>query len=246
MRAKGTIELALGLFAAISVWGAVRPQRVTAAPGSGARPAPQASAAVTAAPDSSSPALERRPRYRVEPGDVLSLEFPYTPEMNQTVTITPDGYVSLRGIGPYYARGKTTPELSAGLEGAYAKILRNPVVTVDLKNFQQPYFIVGGQVGHPGKYDLREPTTVIEALAIAGGLTPASKNSQVLLFRPVDAGRVQVTKLNVKRMLHTRNLDEDVTLRPGDMLYVPKNFISKIARFLPTDAMSMYFRSPVP
>jgi polysaccharide export outer membrane protein len=215
-------------------------KRATAVAQAPAQQAGGASASRGTAPNSG-PVLERRPRYRVQPGDVIDLEFPFTPEMNQTVTVQPDGYISLKGMGDFYAKGKTTDQLSADLEKFYGRILNKPVITVDLKNFQEPFFIVGGQVGHPGKYDLREPTTVIEALAIAGGFTPTSKHTQVLLFRRVNAGTVQVTKLNVKKMLHTKAINEDVSLRPGDMLYVPQSRISKIARFLPTSALSMYF-----
>lgn len=199
----------------------------------------QAAPATTAS--DSSPFLQRRPRYRVAPGDVLALDFPFTPGMDQTVTIQPDGYVTLRDVGDFYAQGKTTAELASGLETSYSKILNAPTITVDLKNFQEPYFVVGGQVGHPGKYELRADTTVIEALAISGGLTPSSKHSRVLLFRRVNASTVEVRKLNVKRMLRKADLSEDVYLRPGDMIYVPKNIISKVQRFLPTSALSMYF-----
>lgn len=194
---------------------------------------------------SNDPTLEHRPRYRVAPGDVLGLEFPFTPAMNQTVTIEPDGYVTLRAVGDFYAEGKTTDQLSADLKKAYGQILYQPVINVNLVNFQEPYFIVGGQVAHPGKFSLREDTSVVEALAIAGGLTASSKHSQVLLFRRFRPGQVQVIQLNVKKMLHSHNLTEDVYLEPGDMLYVPKNFISKIAPFLPSTALSTYFGGPV-
>jgi len=185
---------------------------------------------------------ERTPRYRVEPGDVLDLNFAFTPEMNQTVTIQPDGFIAARGLGDLYAQGKTTAELAEALRGAYGKFLHDPVITVDLKDFQKPYFIVGGEVGHSGKYDLRADTTVTEAVAIAGGFTEKAKHSQVLLFRRVSGNTVEVKNLNVKKMLKSANLQEDAYLRPGDMLYVPKNLISKIQRFLPTDALSLYFK----
>jgi len=110
-----------------------------------------------------------------------------------------------------------------------------------LKDFQKPFFIAGGEVGHPGKYDLREDTTTVAAIAIAGGFTPSSKHSQVLLFRRVSDNTVEVKRLDLKKMLKTANLQEDLFLRPGDMLFVPKNTISKINRFIPTEALSLYF-----
>jgi polysaccharide biosynthesis/export protein len=187
------------------------------------------------------PPLQQRPRYRVEPGDVLDLNFPLSPEFNQTVKVAPDGYVTLKNVGDFLASGKDLPHLTAALKIAYAPILHNPVITAELKDFQKPYFVVGGEVGHPGKFDLRENTSVTEALEIAGGLTQASKHSQVLLFRRVGDGTfVEARKLNVKKMLKSGDLAEDMYLRPGDMLFVPKNTISKIERFIPTSSLGIY------
>jgi len=188
---------------------------------------------------------ERRPRYRVEPSDVLDLNFPFTPDFNQTVTVQPDGFVTLRELGEFYVQGKTAPELAEALKRAYTNILHEPAVTVDLKNFQTPYFIVGGQVAHPGKYDLRADTTTTEAVAIAGGLTEDSKHSEVILFRRVSPNSFEAKKLNMKKMLNSANLDEDATLRPGDMLYVPKNRIGKIRRFIPNESIGTYFNMPI-
>lgn len=187
------------------------------------------------------PTLQERQRYRIEPGDVLDLGFDLSPEFNQTVTVAPDGYVSLRGVGDIPVSGKSLPELREALRQAYSRILHNPIVSVELRDFQKPYFVVGGQVGHPGKYDLREDTTVTEALAIAGGSTPSSKNSQVLLFRRVPNGSMtEVKKLNLNKMMKHHDLREDVRLEPGDMLFVPQNTISKIEHFIPTSSVGLY------
>lgn len=188
---------------------------------------------------------QRRPRYLLQPGDMLDLDFPLSPEFNQTLTIAPDGYVTLRGVGGLYVKGSTVPELTQSLTHAYGKILHDPVINVQIKDFQKPYFVAGGQVGHPGKYDLRDDTTVSEAIAIAGGLTPKSKSSEVLLFRRSNPGFVEVKKVDLKKILNAGNFQEDSYLRPGDMLFVPQNAISKIERFIPTSSLSMYF-NPVP
>ena len=188
---------------------------------------------------------QRRPRYLLQPGDILDLEFPLSPEFNQTLTVAPDGYITLRGVGGLYVKGDSVPELTTSLAHSYAKILHDPVINVQIKDFQKPYFVAGGQVGHPGKYDLREDTTVSEAVAIAGGLTPKSKSSEVLLFRRSTPGFVEVKKIDLKKILRAGNFAEDSYLRPGDMLFVPQNFISKIARFMPTSSLSLYF-NPLP
>ena len=182
----------------------------------------------------------RNRRYQLHSADVLSLEFPFTPEFNQTVTIQPDGYITLRGIENMRVEGQTLPEVTTALRAAYAKILHDPVINVELKDFEKPFFIVGGEVGHPGKFELREDTTTTEAVAIAGGLRDSAKHSQVLLFHRVPGGWAQVKRLNMKKMLKEGNLDEDAYLQPGDFLYVPKNTMSKIERFIPTSSLGMY------
>lgn len=193
------------------------------------------------ATNAQTPVLQHRNRrYQLHSADVLSLEFPFTPEFNQTVTVQPDGYITLRGIENMHVEGQTLPEVTKALRTAYSKILHDPVINVELKDFEKPFFIVGGEVGHPGKFELREDTTASEAVAIAGGFRDSAKHSEVLLFHRVQGGWAQVRKLNVKKMLKEGNLDEDAYLQPGDFLYVPKNTMSKIERFIPTSSLGMY------
>ena len=188
-----------------------------------------------------SPQLQHRNRrYQLHSADVLELNFPFTPEFNQTVTVQPDGYITLRGVDNIRVEGQTLPELNDSLRAVYGKILHDPVINVELKDFEKPFFIVGGEVGHPGKFDLRGETTATEAVAIAGGLRDSAKHSQVVLFHRVPDGWVQVKKLNMKKMLKDANLNEDAYLQPGDFLYVPKNTMSKIGRFIPTSSLGLY------
>jgi polysaccharide export outer membrane protein len=187
------------------------------------------------------PSLARRdPRYQLCRGDVLELDFPFTPEFNQTLTVQPDGYITLRAVGDLHVEGQTVPEVTQALQTAYRKILRDPVITIALKDFDKPYFIVSGQVGRPGKYDLRGDTTVTQALAIAGGFNDSAKHSQVLLFRQASSDWVEVMKVNLKQMLRAQNLSEDLHLRPGDMLFVPKSAVSKIKPWIPYPSLGMY------
>ncbi len=180
------------------------------------------------------PVLQHRNgRYQLRSGDVLGLNFPFTSEFNQVLTIQPDGYISLRGVGDLKVAGKTTPEAVEALRAAYAQILHDPVITIELKDFEKPYFIVAGEVNKPGKFDLRGDTTTTQAVAIAGGFNENSRLSRVFLFRQVPSGWEQVRELNLKKMLKTANLGEDLYLQPGDMLFIPRNMLSKVKRFIP-------------
>jgi polysaccharide export outer membrane protein len=189
-----------------------------------------------------SPALtgERRPLYRLQKSDVVDVDFEFSLEFNQTSTVQPDGFIALKGVPALYAEGITAPELEEGIRRAYAAILHDPEVTIVLKEFDKPYFIAAGEVGRPGKYELRSDTTVTEAVAIAGGLTGKAKHSEVVLFRRVSNDLVESRILNLKAMLKSRTLAEDIHLRPGDMLFVPQNLISKIRPFMPASSLSMY------
>ena len=210
----------------------------------GPGPAPQpADGRVTSHDDKQPgrPALQqRKPRYLLSTSDVVQITFPMTPEFDQLVTVQPDGYISLRGIGDLHVEGKSTPELIQSLKIVYGKFLHEPIINVELKDFQKPYFIAGGEVGRPGKYDLRGDTTLTEAVAIAGGFTERAKHSQVLVFRRASDGWVEVKQYDVKKMLAKKDAREDLHLRPGDMLYVPKNALSKIKPFLPIPTLGLH------
>jgi polysaccharide biosynthesis/export protein len=185
------------------------------------------------------PVLQRRdPRYRLCAGDVFELTFPFTPDFNQTVTIVPDGFITVKELGDLHVAGKTVPEVRELLKTAYAKILHDPVVNVVLKDFEKPYFIAGGEIGRPGKYDLRGDITLTQGIAIAGGFNESSKHSQVLLFRRVSNDWVEVRVLDVKKMFKSANLTEDLHLQPGDMFFVPQNRISKIRKWIPYTSIS--------
>ena len=183
---------------------------------------------------------KRNWRYRINPSDILELTFPLSPEFNQTVTVQPDGYITLRGVGDLPVAGQTLPELTESIKAAYSKILQDPEINVDPKEFEKPFFTVGGQVGKPGKFDWYGDITLTQAIAIAGGFTDASKHSQVLLFRRVSDQWTEARIINVKKMMSARDLQEDPELKPGDMLFVPKNALSKIKPFLPTTSVGAF------
>ena len=182
----------------------------------------------------------RRPLYRIRKSDVLEVRFTFATDFDQTISVRPDGFVTLRGLEEQYVEGMTVPELRNAICAAYAPMLHDPEVTVAVKDFDKPYFIAMGEVARPGKYELRSDATVTEALAIAGGLTRQARHSQVVLFRHISDDRVEAKLLNIKQMLNSRNLTEDVHLQPGDLLFIPQNRISKVRQFLPASSLSTY------
>jgi protein involved in polysaccharide export with SLBB domain len=227
----------------LSATATVVAQGSPSAPSSAADVAQVAQQSVGAPVDPDRPALEHRnPRYKLQPDDGLVISFPLSPEFDQpshclqtttcSVMVQPDGYINVEGAGSIYVKGMTVPEVVEALKKAYSGILHDPIIHVDLIEFQKPYFLVSGQVGKPGQYDLRHDTTVSEAIAIAGGFAPTAK-TQIFLFHRISSGWVEVKKLNLKDILNGKNANEDVQMSSGDMLFVPEKFITNFRKYVP-------------
>jgi polysaccharide export outer membrane protein len=170
-------------------------------------------------------------RYRLQPGDVLEVQFRYSPEFNQTITIQPDGYVSLEISGDLKIAGLTVEQARRAILKSATR-LQDPVATVILKEFQKPYFVVAGEVTQPGRIEMRERVTAIQAIMLAGGMKESARSSQVVVFRRINSDMAEVKLLNLKSIRRTSDLENDLTLQAGDMVYVPRDKISKIERFM--------------
>jgi polysaccharide export outer membrane protein len=171
-------------------------------------------------------------RYRLQPGDVFEVQYRYSPEFNQTVTVQPDGYISLEIGGDLKVAGFTIEQTRQAILRQAGKRLQDPVATIVLKEFQRPYFVVAGEVATPGKIEMRERVTAIQAIMLAGGMKETAKSSQVVVFRQINSDMAEVKLLNLKSIRRTSDLENDMTLQPGDMVFVPRDKISKIERFM--------------
>lgn len=177
-------------------------------------------------------AAERNPRYTLNRDDILSITFPIAPELDQPkISVQPDGYITLLSANSVFVLGMTVPQAVEAVKKAYANILHDPILNIDLVDFQKPYFIVLGQVAKPGQYDLRYDMTVSEGIAVGGGFMPTAK-THVYLYRREAAGWRKVEELNLRDLLTAKNLEEP-HLQPGDMIFVPEKGISKFRKYVP-------------
>ena len=171
-------------------------------------------------------------RYRLQPGDVLEIQYRYSPEFNQTVTVQPDGYITLEVGGDLKVAGMTVDQMRQAILKKAGTRLQDPIATVILKEFQKPYFVVAGEVAQPGKIEMRERVTALQAIMLAGGMKESAKSSQVVVFRKINSEIAEVKLLNLKNIKRTSDLENDLTLQPGDIVFVPRDKISKIERFM--------------
>ena len=168
------------------------------------------------------------PEYRIAPGDVLSVFVWKEAELSREVRVRPDGYVTVPLIGDLFAVAKTLKGLAAELTQALSQFVNSPVVTVTLNDSSALRFYVVGEVGKPGEFPLVGRTTVMQALAIAGGFREFAKSEEVKILRQelsVTGGRTQtreiVLPLNYKSIAQGQNLHQNFALKPGDVIVVP-------------------------
>ena len=186
------------------------------------------------------PALVARDQpYRLHPSDVVEIEYVFTPEYNQTATIAPDGMVNLKLIGPIRIAGMSVQQATAAITVKASVPLNAPELTVTLKDYVKPHFTVYGEVSRPGTYELHGKVTVLQAIAVSGGLKESSKQSKVLLIRQVNDDLAQVKVISTKSMSSVKGVNEDFALEPDDMLIVPKNVLGKIEPYVRLTAQGL-------
>jgi len=190
--------------------------------------------------------LQRRnPRYRLQVGDQLEVQFSLTPEYSQTATVQPDGFINLRGVEDTHVAGMTTPEVVKTLKEVYAPLLNNPEVTVVITNFEKPFFIAAGEFASPGKFELRGTTTLLAAVAMAGGVKDGGKPSQLVIFRRASNDWIEVRKVNLKKIANSQRWGEELQIMPGDLLYVPRSLFGRIDKYIPRSSLGLYLPTGV-
>jgi protein involved in polysaccharide export with SLBB domain len=171
--------------------------------------------------------------YRLHQGDKIEVKFFYQPELNQAAVVKPDGMISLQLIGDVPAEGLTPRELEQRLVQRYAPILIDPSISVIVTDYVKPRIFVGGEVAKPGPYELRDGDSLAQALVLAGGLTPRAHRKQVIHARLIGEGQMRVTVIDTTK-LYAKNPDPDLnlTLRDGDLVYVPESKLSRLSDIL--------------
>jgi protein involved in polysaccharide export with SLBB domain len=183
---------------------------------------------------------DRAERYRVQAGDVLSFAFRFTPEYSQKVKVQPDGYISLAGIDDLKVGGLSVEQIHEAVVRACRDHLREPVVNIVLEEFSMPGYIVGGEVGSPGRYELRGEVMLSEAIQIAGGFAANAHLEQVLLFRRAEEGWMESRQVDFKKVIKS-GLNEDLRLRPGDMVFIPRSKMGSVRRFMEAARVGLIF-----
>jgi protein involved in polysaccharide export with SLBB domain len=177
-------------------------------------------------PDASAPQ-----EFRLQPGDTVEVLFEYWPELTGTQQIRLDGNISVPFLGDIQAAGRTPGELDGFLTEQYESTLRDPEITVIVRDIAGQMVYVGGEVKTPRILPLTPQMTVLDALIAAGGpLAKSAHTENVLVIRNVE-GKRYATTINLVEMLQ-RPDPEAFFLRARDIVFVPRTRIDRMNQWV--------------
>jgi protein involved in polysaccharide export with SLBB domain len=174
------------------------------------------------------------PPYQIQVGDILDVRLILNPELNEEVTVRPDGHISTTVVHDELAYGRTVPDLTDALTHDYGHELRNPRLSVVLKSFAPTRIYVGGEVTNPGEFITVGPTlTLSQAIARAGGLKMMTGDEdKVFIIRRGPDDVPQFLSARVQDVMWGRDPASDIRLAPYDVVYVPRAGVAEVYRFL--------------
>jgi len=189
-----------------------------------------------------SPLAESFAPYRLQLGDIIQVKMLLNPELNEDVSVRPDGKISTAVVQDMQAYGKTSEELQKNLIESYKKYLIDPQLTVVVKSFAPSKVYVIGEVTAPGEIVSVGPNmTLLQALARAGGLKNSADESNILVYRRGASEKAEVFRADYNGATSGDNPAQDVRLAAYDVVFVPrtkvadayKNYQQNIQQFLP-------------
>ena len=159
--------------------------------------------------------------YVIGPDDVLSVVFWRDKDMTVDVVVRPDGKISLPLINDIQAGGLTPSELREVVSTLARKYVEDPSVTVVVKQINSRKLFITGQVEKPGPYPMGGPTTVVQLIAMAGGLKEFTDGKRILIMRTDKAGKQASFLFNYREVTAGKRLEQNIELHPGDTVVVP-------------------------
>lgn len=171
--------------------------------------------------------------YLLGPGDRVEVSVYGFPEYTGPMSVLPDGTITLPIVGKINAAGKTTEQLAEDLRVTLDRILVDPSVSVTLNALRPIVVNVSGEVYRPGPLQLQDTTNVFqeaayappsisEALVQAGGIRRTADIRDVVVIRELSNGETVSTEVNLWDALWSATLPEEILLRDGDLIYVPR------------------------
>jgi protein involved in polysaccharide export with SLBB domain len=181
------------------------------------------------------------PPYRLGFGDVLEIKFFNNREFNETVPVRPDGRIAIEKVGEIEVAGKTATYVDSIVTQTYAQFIKNPEVTVIVREFGSHQVYVFGEVYNPGKLPIQQQMTILQAVAAAGGPKDTAKLNSVMVIRRGADAKPIATRISLKAIHDHAEENIGLPVQPLDVIYVPRTFIADISSF-----MSKFYDTLIP
>ena len=173
------------------------------------------------APPMTAPATSAAPAgYIIGPEDVLTFNFWREKDLSTEVTVRPDGRITLPLLNEFEAAGLTPDQLREKVMAVADRYVQDPNLTIIVKTINSRRAYITGMVNKPGPYALMSPTTVVQLIAMAGGLQDYADKKNIVIMR-TENGKAVSYRFNYKEVIDRKNLKQNIELKPGDTVIVP-------------------------
>ena len=184
---------------------------------------------------------EATPAYRFYPGDEIEVNVLSAPELSRTVTVGPDGRITMPLLAPVRAADLSAAELHDVLIAAYAPQLRTPEIDVIAKSFGSRQVFVSGEVARPGIYEMPAGIDAYQAVILAGGFLPSARRGDVIVLSRAAGGEANVREFDLSSRALRAGFPNAAPLSRYDVVYVPRSAVSHVGQF-----MQQYVRDALP
>jgi polysaccharide export outer membrane protein len=182
--------------------------------------------------------------YRLMTGDSIEVLYRFTPEYNETVAVLPDGTVALQLIGSVKVGGLDLSEAHDAILDRAATRLKNPELSVSLKNYEKPHFAVLGEVGAPGRFELHGEITAVDAIAMAGGLKTTTSETHILLLHRENGEYSEATVIDFRKLKRGNGTTEMPVLRNGDLVLASTSKLARLERVVHLANIGAFYPLP--
>jgi polysaccharide export outer membrane protein len=176
--------------------------------------------------------VESSQAYHIQPGDLLDIKLYYHSDLNDEVTVRPDGQITMQLVDDVKAENRTPEELDEELIKQFAKFVKDPVVTVIVSKYVPSKVYIGGEVGNPGQLILSGNLTVLQAIIQSGGFRVTSEPRSDVIIREQRNAKPAFIVTNLDEGLKNTSYENDLLLQPKDVVFVPKSLISEANTFV--------------
>lgn len=158
--------------------------------------------------------------YEIGPEDLLDISVWKEKDLQKEVLVRPDGWITFPLVGNIEAKGKTALQLQEEITQWLKQYIPSPVVSVSIKKIAGYKIFVIGRVNKPGDYVVGRYIDVLQALSLAGGLTPFAEEGNIKIVRK-EHGKETILRFNYAEVKKGRRLEQNITLQSGDVIIVP-------------------------